>query len=70
FWKSKPQTDSNNYYIDGSTWILEGHSKYGYQIKVLHSPNFSSLNYKRHKVQYSYAMIFKYIMKQTNIKEE
>jgi hypothetical protein len=74
FWTTKPRTDFKHYQIDGSTWILEGHNKYGYQIKIIPSPrldlNKRFMNFNELDSTDTYADIFRYILLHSKIKAE
>jgi len=71
FWRTKPNVALDYPQIDGSRWILEGHSKNGYQIKIIPSPNFEKEIYKNtFDSTDNYARIFKYFMKITNLEHE
>ena len=74
-WKSKPELDLSKTEDDDSRMIFEGHSKNGYQIRMIpslhlynrrytqgHSDNFDSKN--------SFTKIFKFISRHTNLKDE
>jgi hypothetical protein len=66
FWKTNPDVALGLLQIDGSKWILEGHSKQGYQIKIIPSPHFEHYGFENNY----YAILFKYIMKLASLEEE
>jgi len=71
FWKTKPDVALNYLQIDGSNWILEGHNKHGYQIKIIPSPNFKDSDYEnKFDPQNSYARLFYYIIRLSNVDNE
>lgn len=71
FWKSKPELALDHVQVDGSRWILEGHSEYGYQIRIVPSPHFGRNEYPNNfDPKNNYAKIFKYILRLTNLKDE
>jgi hypothetical protein len=71
-WQTPPDLAQNVLQIDGSKWIVEAHRKFGYQIKVIPSPNFDR-NYeyenKFDKKNY-YRNLFEYVMKLAEYKKE
>jgi hypothetical protein len=64
FWETEPNVNLEEYpsCLDGSKWIIEGHSKNGYQIKILSNPNFESNN--------NYVKFLLYIMQIAELKNE
>lgn len=72
FWKTKPLADFNHFQIDGSTWIIEGHNKNGYQIKIIPSPLFNKndLNFNAFDSKRYYVNIFQYVISLSNLKNE
>lgn len=71
FWTARPNIASGYVQIDGSRWILEGHTKLGYQIKAIPSPNFdNNINWNYFDQKQQYARIFKFILKSTNLNNE
>ena len=71
YWRTKPDIALDYPQVDGSKWILEGHSKNGYQIKIIPSPNFKKEIYKNtFDSTDNYARIFKYFMKMANLEHE
>lgn len=71
FWRTKPNVALDYQQIDGSQWILEGHSRKGYQIKIIPSPYFEKEIYKNpFDSTDNYAKIFKYFIKISNLKDE
>lgn len=71
FWRTKPDVALDYPQIDGSQWILEGHSENGYQIKIIPSPNFEKEIYKNtFDSTDNYARLFKYLMKISNLEKE
>lgn len=71
FWKSKPQLYLNHVQIDGSKWIIEGHTKQGYQVKRIPSPHFKEYEFSHgyDKNNY-YACIFKLLAETVKMQEE
>ncbi len=71
FWKTKPYIDLNHVQIDGSRWILEGHTKEGYQIKRILSPHFEKSRYYPHSYDEHdyYAQLFRFLVGLVNINE-
>jgi len=75
FWKSKPQLDLSRTEDDDSRMILEGHTEYGYQIKIIPSHHlYTDGSTKAGRDNYDsksyYTKIFKFIASQTNLKDE
>lgn len=75
FWKSKPQLDLSRTEEDGSRMVFEGHSENGYQIRIIPSLHlYTERNAKATRDNYnsksSYTKIFRFIARQTNLKDE
>jgi hypothetical protein len=71
FWQTKPNIALDYPLIDGSRWILEGHTKEGYQIKIIPSPNFDNYDYVNYfDEDNSYVKIFKYLIKTLELENE
>lgn len=75
FWKSKPILDLNRTEGDDSRMIFEGHSEYGYQIRIIPSLHlYNGPNLQAHGDNYdqgnSYTKIIRFIMRQTTLKEK
>lgn len=63
FWITKPNVALDYLQIDGSQWIFEGHSKNGYQIKIIPSPHFENYDFDNTFDEKNYyARIFKHIL--------
>jgi hypothetical protein len=56
FWESYPKTCGGCLQIDGSDWILEGHSKFGYQIHEVLSP------FREYASKDDYENLFRFIV--------
>ena len=74
FWKTKPRLDLNHTQIDGSTWIIEGQNKFGYQVKVIPSPRFNYLhtmiNINEYDLNDRYTAIFLFIFRTAKLTNE
>jgi hypothetical protein len=75
FWKSKPVLDLSSTEGNDSRMILEGHSENGYQIRIMPSLHLYTGRYiKAGRDNYdsknSYTKIFRFIARQTNLKDE
>lgn len=69
FWKSKPMLYLNHVQLDGSMWILEGHTREGYQIRRIPSPfNYNNCSYNRQNDdnKANYARVFQKIIEYSN----
>jgi hypothetical protein len=71
FWTTKPNVALDYLQIDGSQWIFEGHSKDGYQLKIIPSPHFENYNYDNIFDENNYyAKLFKFIFISAGLKNE
>jgi hypothetical protein len=71
FWNTKPELYLNSIQIDGSMWILEGHSQSGYQIKRIPSPHFSPSKYPHEYDKNSYYVnLFRFLIETSGLKNE
>jgi hypothetical protein len=69
FWTTKPELALDYLQIDGSRWLFEGHTKKGYQIKIVLSP-FLEKNDYTNEMSYKYAKIFRYLINLSEVKNE
>ena len=75
FWKSIPVLDLSKTEGDDSRMIFEGHSEYGYQIRIIPSLHlYNGPNIPARGDNYdpgnSYTKIIRFIMRQTTLKEK
>lgn len=71
FWTSKPDLALNYPQIDGSRWIFEGHTKQGYQIKGIPSPNFEASPYENQfDINNNYVRMFMFLLKVAQLNKE
>lgn len=72
FWNGEAILGHDHQYVDGSTWVIEGHSQSGYQIKKILNPDFDNSN--SHPNPYDkgnrYANLFKYVVQLSRLKED
>lgn len=74
FWKSKPEVDLSRTEDDDSRMIFEGHSKNGYQIRIIPSLHlYKGRNIKAHGDNYDskndYTKIIRFVMRQTTLRD-
>lgn len=79
FWQTNPDLNLESIpSIDGSHWIFEGHSKYGYQVKMIDSPDFDKIPQKskytdptgQYFYKIKYAELFSYILNIAQLPDE
>lgn len=75
FWKSKPVLDLSRIEGDATRMIFEGHSENGYQIRIMPSLHLYTGRYVKagrdnYDSENSYTKIFRFIARQTNLKDE
>lgn len=72
FWTTKPGVALDYLQVDGSQWIFEGHSKEGYQIKIIPNPNFENSNDNMNTLDEKnyYTKIFQLILLTSGLKNE